>query len=240
MATTPTVIGLVEPIRALRDIIIEHTVHYETGCTISFAVSHQHDLRGLSAPDVNVLVVGISLRHTTFFPPAWLAFWAEVAPNARPLVVTDCDTRRAIASFLRSGARGYFVREHYSKFELFRGISEVAEGRIALSSYAAQLMFGEEPPTPLQAREMQVLQALPLKKKMWTRKEIAELIRMSPRNLDNYISDIGRKLNVSPDFIVEHSLTHGLISAVDDPRVALTEPPTIDEPSHPTAPAPSS
>jgi DNA-binding NarL/FixJ family response regulator len=236
MTTSPIVIGLVEPIRALRDIFIEHSVHFDTGCTISFAVSDALELRGVEAHDVNVLVVDVSLKHTTFFPPAWIAYWMQIAPHASPLVITDCQTKRAMSSFLRSGARGYFIREHYSKFELFRGIAEVAAGRIALGSMSTQIMLGEDAPLPLLPRERQVLQALPLRKVMWNRKQIAELVGMSYRNLDNYISDIGQKLAISPDHIVDFALTHGLISAVDDPRYALSNPPNWQA----NPPAPSS
>jgi DNA-binding NarL/FixJ family response regulator len=225
MTSPPIVIGLVEPIRALRDIFIEHTVQFDTGCTISFAVSDAVELRDVEAHDVNILIVDISLKNTTFFAPAWLSYWMQVAPHASPLVITDCKTKRGMTAFLRSGARGYFIREHYSKFELFRGIAEVAAGRIALGSMSTQIMLGEDAPLPLLPREQQVLQALPLRKHMWNRKQIAELIGMSYRNLDNYVSDIGRKLAISPDHVVDFALANGLISAVDDPRCALFNPP---------------
>ncbi len=239
MAPTQISIGLVEPVALFRDALAGF-IESQPGLRVEFAVASNDDLKGLASPQVDVLLVGASLVRTTFSPRDFIESWQAHAPGSRIILLTDCTSRQAITAFLRNGLRGYLIRASLTMLELIEAIYAVHEGSIKLCHETRQILFQ---PSPNQAhftpKEIEIIRALPRLRDV-KRTVLAQELRISPANLNNYISEIAQKLGVfGVDGIVERSYEVGILGAVDLSDRSGNPPPTVRLLGDPFADAPT-
>jgi DNA-binding NarL/FixJ family response regulator len=138
-------------------------------------------------------------------------------PQTRVIILSMYHTAEHISQALQSGARGYLLKETASE-EVIEAVRAVHQGRRYLSPEVAvtavEFYLGlqeEAPPSPLErltAREREILRLLAEGK---SRTEIADLLVLSPRTIDNYRNRLMRKLNIDHFAgLVKFALRHGL------------------------------
>jgi DNA-binding NarL/FixJ family response regulator len=134
--------------------------------------------------------------------------------DARILVFTMHQNAAFALQAIRAGARGYVTKMSPPE-TLLRAVSEVLNGRIALSPdidhELALNRLAEEVKAAdiLSAREFEVLSLLLAERKT---EEIAELLHLSPKTVANLHSLIKSKLGVASDIeLVRLALRQGLL-----------------------------
>jgi DNA-binding NarL/FixJ family response regulator len=140
------------------------------------------------------------------------------APQTRAVVLSMYSSKAFIVEALKNGATGYVLKGG-PEDDLVHAVREVAAGRrflsppvteIAINAYVEQAKAGPfDPHETLTAREREVLQ---LAVEGRTSAEIAELLHISPRTVENHRASVMRKLGIENQVgLVRHALRHGLI-----------------------------
>jgi DNA-binding NarL/FixJ family response regulator len=125
----------------------------------------------------------------------------ERRPNAKVIVLTmHRETQLAVDAF-RAGASGYMLKVSPAE-ELITAIQQVAQGRAYVTTLLSKdlitllLEAGGQPPTgdsPLTARQREVLQLIAEGKTM---KEVAAILKISPRTAESHKYEIMQVLGV--------------------------------------------
>jgi DNA-binding NarL/FixJ family response regulator len=136
---------------------------------------------------------------------------AEVAPEAKVLVISSQAAPSSVRRALSAGAAGYLPK-HASDGELLTAIRAVARGSGYVDpDLGAQLVVSNSAPAlePLSDRERDVLQLLALG---YTNQEIGKKLYISVRTVDTHRAHIMRKLSLETRAeLVLFSLANGLI-----------------------------
>lgn len=215
MALAQTTVGIVEPVALFRDAIAGY-IDSQPGLQVEFAVASERELIDACVPSAEVLLIGAALTRTTFSPQDMLGQWQTLLPGSHMVLLTDCQARKAITSFLRCGLRGYLIRAGLTMPELIEAIHVVAGGGLKLCHQTRQILFAPAPCIAnLTRRELEVIWALP-QLRTTKRTVVARELGMSPANLNNYISEIAQKLDVfGAEGIIDRAFELGLLSVVD-------------------------
>jgi two-component system response regulator NreC len=142
----------------------------------------------------------------------------ERSPHTRIVVLSMYSTNAFIAEALKNGATGY-VLKGCTEENLVRSVREAAASRrflspqvseIAIDAYIAQAQPGAfDPHETLTAREREVLQSAAEGK---TCAEIAALLHISQRTVENHRASLMRKLGLpNQTELVRYALRRGLI-----------------------------
>jgi len=139
------------------------------------------------------------------------------APEVRFLILTTYDTESYIAPALAAGARGYLLKETAST-ELVDAVRKVAGGRdyVQPSLGAALAKWLEEPDSRralatdhLTPREREVLRLIALGH---TNAEVAQMLFVSQRTVENHRASVMRKLGLRTRAeLVRHATDAGLV-----------------------------
>jgi DNA-binding NarL/FixJ family response regulator len=136
---------------------------------------------------------------------------AEVAPEAKVLVISSQAAPSSVRRALSAGAAGYLPK-HASDGELLTAIRAVARGSGYVDpGLGAQLVVSNSAPAlePLSDRERDVLHLLALG---YTNQEIGKKLYISVRTVDTHRAHIMRKLSLETRAeLVLFSLANGLI-----------------------------
>jgi DNA-binding NarL/FixJ family response regulator len=136
---------------------------------------------------------------------------AEVAPEAKVLVISSQAAPSSVRRALSAGAAGYLPK-HASDGELLTAIRAVARGSGYVDpDLGAQLVVSNGAPAlePLSDRERDVLHLLALG---YTNQEIGKKLYISVRTVDTHRAHIMRKLSLETRAeLVLFSLANGLI-----------------------------
>lgn len=228
MAWAQTTVGVVEPVALFRDAIAGF-IDSQPGLQVDFAVASDCGMKDACVSPPDVLLIGAALTRTTFSPQAMLEQWQSLLPGSHIILMTDCQARKAITSFLRCGLRGYLIRAGLTMPELIEAIHTVAGDSIKLCHQTRQILFSPEPcNVNLTRRELEVIWALP---QFRTKKRVivAEELGMSPANLNNYISEIAQKLDVfGVDGIIDRAFELGLLSVVEKRETTQVLPSKVE------------
>lgn len=106
-------------------------------------------------------------------------------PEIRILALSMYDTESSIVRMLRSGAKGYILKD-----------SSPDEWRLALESLIHKGCYSGHHCRPMLALNDRELQFMRLVCTEWTYKEIADRMYLSPRTIDGYRDALFEKLNV--------------------------------------------
>ena len=143
----------------------------------------------------------------------------EILPECRILVLTGYPEHDKVYQAIKSGAKGLLLKDS-TREQLFQAIRDVAEGKPTLSpSIAVKVIQEIDHPThsaptvdPLAPRELDTLRLIA---RGMSNNEIAKEMKLHPRTVAKYVSNILRKLQLA-------SRTQAALYAV---REGLTEPP---------------
>jgi two-component system response regulator NreC len=142
----------------------------------------------------------------------------ERSPRTRVVVLSIYSSVAFITQALQLGATGY-VLKGCTEENLVRAIREAAAGRrflsppvteIAIQAYIDQANTGPfDPHETLTPRQREVLQMVAEGK---TNGEIAELLHISPRTVENHRAALMQKLGIQNQTeLIRHAMRHGLI-----------------------------
>ncbi len=139
----------------------------------------------------------------------------------RVLVLTLHRDAEHILPVIRAGAAGYVLKDA-APAELVEGIRSASRGEVYLSPAVSclvvtkllDLLDKEETTSPidtLTAREREIWQLIAEGR---SRREIAELLSISPRTFDIHRANLMQKLNVTDNAaLVRLAIQHGIVSA---------------------------
>ena len=143
-----------------------------------------------------------------------------IDPEVNVLILTMHKDKEYLYLALSSGAKGYLLKEDADK-ELFSAIEKIRQGKTYISPYFSeeliddlvQLGRGDTKPTfdidPLTPRERQILKLIAEGK---SSKEIADLLFISARTVDNHRARMMEKLNMKKATdLVKYALQKGYI-----------------------------
>jgi len=117
----------------------------------------------------------------------------ERCPHVKVLILTSYATSDGIAKALEAGASGAIMKSAENT-ELVAAIRKIAAGQISVSSEIQGLIDTDPPVTGLTGRQTEVLQSLSLG---LTNKDIATLLNISPRSVDEHVNNILSKLGAA-------------------------------------------
>lgn len=161
-------------------------------------------------PDVDLILMDINMPVMDGFAATkWIK---EYHPNVNVLALSMLEDEKAIIGMLRAGASGYMLKES-TPIELLTAIKTVTEKGFFVNDLVSgrllvALKDGDAKPI-FSARELTFLQHCSTE---YTYKEIAELMNVSHRTVDNYRESLFAKLNMrSRTGLVVYGIKNGLI-----------------------------
>lgn len=142
------------------------------------------------------------------------------APRTEVIALSIHSDRRFVIEMLRAGASGYLLKDDCTRDELARAIHAVAEGHRYVSPGIADVVVEEVTRRPadeddratpsLTPREREVLQLLAEGR---TTKEIALLLKVSPKTVETHRHQIMERLGInSVAELTKWAVRHGLTS----------------------------
>ncbi len=144
-----------------------------------------------------------------------------ISPDVKVLILSMYKDKEFLHSAIAAGADGYLLKEE-SDTELFAAIEKISQG----ARYISPLLVGEltdelfqiqqkgklaPPQGPLTTREREVLKLIA---EGVSNKEIADLLFISVRTVENHRANIMRKLNIrSTAHLIKYAIRKGLTSS---------------------------
>ena len=138
-------------------------------------------------------------------------------PDAKVIMLSMYDSEEYVVRSMRSGARGYLVK-NMAPVELELAIRKVAAGGVYLSPAIGDAMRlqllrqapGAESIDILSSRQREILQAIAEGR---STKEIADMLSISPKTVETHRSQLMQKLDIRDvPGLVRYAIRHGLIS----------------------------
>ena len=138
-------------------------------------------------------------------------------PDAKIIMLSMYDSEEYVVRSMRSGARGYLVK-NMAPVELELAIRKVAAGGVYLSPAigdAMRLQLLRQTPSAesvdiLSSRQREILQAIA---EGLSTKEIADMLSISPKTVETHRSQLMQKLDIRDvPGLVRYAIRHGLIS----------------------------
>jgi len=180
---------------------------------IIFESTNGQDLQNKikSQPDVDLILMDINMPIMDGFAATkWIK---EHHPNVNVLALSMLEDEKAIIGMLRAGAGGYMLKES-TPTELLTAIKVVMEkgfyvNELVSGRLLVALKDGDSRPI-FSARELTFLQHCSTE---LTYREIADLMNVSPRTVDNYRESLFAKLNIkSRTGLVVYGIKNNLIT----------------------------
>jgi two-component system response regulator NreC len=169
-------------------------------------------LRAVRAYHPHVLVLDLNMPGESSLQA--IPRFLEQAPETAIVVLTMQQDPAFAREALRSGARGYVLKEA-ADAELVQAVRMATDGRTYLNPELGARMAAEPPPSgppdDLTERELEVLRLIALGH---TNSEIAAQLFLSVRTVESHRAHIQQKVRRSSRAeLVRYALDHGLIEA---------------------------
>ncbi|WP_316795834.1 response regulator transcription factor [Pedobacter agri] len=169
----------------------------------------QHKI--VNHPEVQLILMDINMPVMDGFEATkWVK---ENHPNVNVLALSMLEDEKAIIGMLRAGASGYMLKESTPN-ELLTAIKTVIDKGFFVNDLVSGRLFvalknGDSQPV-YSTRELVFLQHCSTEN---TYKEIADLMNVSPRTVDNYRESLFAKLNIkSRTGLVVYAIKNNLIT----------------------------
>jgi len=161
-------------------------------------------------PDIDIVLMDINMPVMDGYAATK---WVKTNyPKVHVLALSMLEEEKAIIAMLKAGAGGYMLKES-TPLELLNAIKVVVEkGFFVNEVVSGRLLVAlkEVDKTAFTARELTFLQYCSTE---LTYKEIADLMNVSPRTVDNYRESLFAKLNIkSRTGLVVYGIKHQIIS----------------------------
>ncbi|HLJ30444.1 MAG TPA: response regulator transcription factor [Candidatus Angelobacter sp.] len=171
------------------------------------AVAQVTELR----PDVAIL--DVSMPELNGLDAARLIL--KDAPNTRVLVLTAYHSDEMIEKALQAGVRGYVLKSD-AETDLVAAVKALVQGRTFFTSAVSEVLVDrfrrekEEPkPGVLTVREVEIVQLLAQGK---SNKEVADILGISPRTVENHRAQIMQKLGLkSFSELIRYAIRNGIV-----------------------------
>lgn len=145
----------------------------------------------------------------------------SIMPGVKILILTMSKTKEYLYHSISAGAQGYLLKED-SEEELFSAIDTIRKGEIFVSKLLTKELTqdlsniyygdGHLPTDPLTPREREVLKLVAEGK---SNKEIADLLFISTRTVENHRANMMNKLNIKKTAdLIRYALNKGLIPSI--------------------------
>lgn len=145
----------------------------------------------------------------------------SIMPGVKILILTMSKTKEYLYHSISAGAQGYLLKED-SEEELFSAIDTIRRGEIFVSKLLTKELTqdlsniyygdGHLPTDPLTPREREVLKLVAEGK---SNKEIADLLFISTRTVENHRANMMNKLNIKKTAdLIRYALNKGLIPSI--------------------------
>ena len=145
----------------------------------------------LAKHEINVVLV--DLRMPGLSGVETLQRMREVAPNARPIVLSSFEFDEEIYTAVKAGAQGFLHKEVGAE-EILAALRAVHRGQQAFPRRIAERLANDRMTAGLSPREREVLE---LVAKGLTNKEVAHTLQISQFTVRNHLNHITEKLEVS-------------------------------------------
>ena len=139
-----------------------------------------------------------------------------MSPKTRSIFLTHHDESQYVTAALQAGTRGYVLKTQTAD-ELVQAIHRVHGGEIYLcpgvfgALVEAVLTKSGQPKEPLSPRERHVLQLIGEGK---STKEIASILRISPKTVESHRARLMQKLDIHDvAHLVRYAIRRGLVEA---------------------------
>lgn len=161
-------------------------------------------------PDIDIVLMDINMPVMDGYAATK---WVKTNyPKVHVLALSMLEEEKAIIAMLKAGAGGYMLKES-TPLELLNAIKVVVEkGFFVNEVVSGRLLVAlkEVDKTTFTPRELTFLQYCSTE---LTYKEIADLMNVSPRTVDNYRESLFAKLNIkSRTGLVVYGIKHQIIS----------------------------
>ncbi|RDC57181.1 DNA-binding response regulator [Pedobacter chinensis] len=161
-------------------------------------------------PDVQLILMDINMPVMDGFAATkWIK---ENYPNINVLALSMLEDEKAIIGMLKAGAGGYMLKES-TPLELLAAIKAITEKGFFVNDLVSGRLFvaikdGDSKPV-FSIRELAFLQHCASE---LTYREIADIMNVSPRTIDNYRESLFAKLNIkSRTGLVVYAIKNDLI-----------------------------
>ena len=142
----------------------------------------------------------------------------SICPDVKLLILTMHKSKEYLYHSISAGAQGYLLKED-SEVELFSAIDSIRKGKIFISRFMSSELAedlshiyhgnGQLPSDPLTHREREVLKLVVEGK---SNKEIADLLFISTRTVENHRANMMNKLNIKKTVdLVRYAIQKGYI-----------------------------
>ena len=194
---------------------LEKLINTFPGMSVVFKGGNGSDLKSAMQNgtfDADIVLLDINMPVMNGYETMdWLS---RVHPDQAVLALTMDDDEMAILRMIRSGAKGYLLKDMHPE-ELEQALNEVAQKGYYHSEQVTRTLinslFQEDEDGMLNLKENE-LKFLQLASTEMTYKEIADVMHLSPKTIDGYRQDLFQKLNVKNRVgLVMFGLKHNLI-----------------------------
>lgn len=182
------------------------------------AANGQEALRKAKLTLPDVVLMDISMPHMNGLEA--MANLRKQVPNAKVLILTMHDSKEYIAQVVRSGARGYLLKDS-SPAELVGAIKAVHGGEVYFSPSVSKVLIEEmadgnkrsldaPAPPPLTDREREVLSLIA---EGLLNKQIADRLGIGVRTIETHRERIMRKLDIhTVAGLTKYAIARGMTS----------------------------
>lgn len=140
----------------------------------------------------------------------------QVSSQTKILIISLHQTSAYVIKAFKSGVSGYLSKENAAE-ELLIALRRVVEGKTYLTSTASTHLVDKIVDKPLAKVKERVLsereeEILRLVAEGKTAKEIAEILYLSPRTVENYKNSIQEKLKLNKTSdLIKYAIKHGIV-----------------------------
>jgi two-component system nitrate/nitrite response regulator NarL len=182
------------------------------------AANGQEALRKAKLTLPDVVLMDISMPHMNGIEA--MGNLRKQVPNAKVLILTMHDSKEYIAQVVRSGARGYLLKDS-APAELVRAIKAVHGGEVYFSPSVSKVLIEEmadgnkrsldaPAPPPLTDREREVLSLIA---EGLLNKQIADRLGIGVRTIETHRERIMRKLDIhTVAGLTKYAIARGMTS----------------------------
>ena len=210
-------------------LIADDHIVLRSGLRLLIDAQSDMDVVGEADNGSQVLVLAESLQPDLSMPGLGgletLPLLKKVAPQTRVLILTMHDDESYLRQALRDGVSGY-VLKRAADTELLSAIRSVMRGEVYVHPSLTRSLLDDilpesnsnssNPWDTLSEREREVLLHVA---RGFTSARIAEQLNLSPKTVDTYRARGMEKLGLrSRAALVQHALSHGLLSNGTNPR----------------------